>query len=371
MQNEDLRRTQIALEESRDRYVDLYDFAPLGYLTLTREGLIDAINLTGAALLNETREKLQQRRFAQFVASEDRDRWHRHFLYTLQHGEKQSCELALLRADGTLFHAGLDCLYVLTESSATVRIALADISPRKQAEAQLAQQMSELSRLNAELDEFTHVASHDLQEPVRKLISFSDCLRKDLGDDLPPRAGQDLDFIVSAAQRMQRLIEDLLVLSHTSKISLVREQVALDAAVEQALDALELNIAESGATIDRVPLPTVAGDLTLLSQLYQNLIGNALKFVHDRPPEIALTAEQFEGEWVFGVRDNGIGMNPQYIEQIFQPFKRLHGHGQFDGTGIGLSICRKVVERHGGRIWVESEENRYSWFKFTLGGTYS
>ncbi len=242
-----------------------------------------------------------------------------------------------------------------------------DISARRASEAALTHHMVELARVNAELDEFTHVASHDLQEPVRKLIAFSDWLRKDLGDGLPPRAEQDLGFIVDAAQRMQRLVGDLLALSRTGKVSMVREKVALDDAVNRALEVLEWKVAENNAIISRVPLPSVWGDLTLLSQLYQNLIGNALKFIAAPRPEISLTVEQLDGEWVFGVRDNGIGMDPKYADQIFQPFKRLHGRGQFDGSGIGLSICRKVVERHHGRIWVESEEGRGAHFKFTLG----
>ena len=242
-----------------------------------------------------------------------------------------------------------------------------DITARRAAEEALTHHMAELARVNAELDEFTYVASHDLQEPVRKLVAFSDLLRKDIGGDLPPRAEQDLVFIVDASLRMQRLVRDLLSLSRTGKVSMVREKVALDEAVAQALEALELRVAESGATISRVPLPSVSGDLTLLSQLYQNLIGNALKFVAGHRPEIALTAEQVDGTWVFGVRDNGIGISPQYQDHIFQPFKRLHGREQYEGSGVGLSICRKVVERHRGRIWVESEEDQGAHFRFTLG----
>jgi len=245
-----------------------------------------------------------------------------------------------------------------------------DMTERRDSESLLNRHMAELARVNAELDEFTYVASHDLQEPVRKLVAFSEWLRKDLDNNLPPRAEQDLSFITDAAQRMQRLVGDLLTLSRAGKVSMVREQVALDDAVDRALDALALRIAESGATIVRTPLPKVWGDLTLLTQLYQNLISNALKFVDGRHPEIALTAEQVDGVWVFGVRDNGIGIPTQYVGQIFQPFKRLHGRGQYQGSGVGLSICRKVAERHHGRIWVESEENRGAWFRFTLGKQY-
>ncbi len=248
-----------------------------------------------------------------------------------------------------------------------VALSFQDITQRKLAEEDLNHHMAELARMNAELDEFTHVASHDLQEPVRKLIAFSDLLRKDLGEVLPPRAEKDVEFIVDAATRMQRLIRDLLSLSRAGKFSMVREVVKLDEIVATALESLEMRIRESGATIHCAPLPEVTGDATLLAQLYQNLIGNALKFVNNHPPEIHITVEQINGETVFGVRDNGIGINPQYAAQIFQPFKRLHGRAQYEGSGIGLAICRKVVERHRGALWVESEEGQGAYFRFTLG----
>ncbi len=280
----------------------------------------------------------------------------------------QADDWSFHRGDGSRFPVSLVIapLHENDKVSGAV-LSFQDITDRHEAEAMQTQHMVELARVNAELDEFTYVASHDLQEPVRKLVAFSEWLRKDLGEELPPRAEQDLGFIVDAAQRMQRLVADLLALSRTGKVSMVREKFALDDAVNRALEALELMITESHARISRAPLPVVLGDLTLLTQLYQNLIGNALKFTDGALPEIALTAEQVGDEWIFGVRDNGIGIPAQYADQVFLPFKRLHGRGQFEGSGVGLSICRKVVERHHGKIWVESEEGQGTWFKFTLG----
>lgn len=247
-------------------------------------------------------------------------------------------------------------------------LSFQDITQRKQAEAALTHHIDELARTNAELDEFTYVASHDLQEPARKLIAFSDWLRKDLGGELPQRAVQDLEFITDAASRMQCLVQDLLALSRAGKASMAREQVRLDSVVDHALDALSLRLRETGAVIARDPLPTVWGDPTMLAQLYQNLIANALKFTAEGPPEIHITAEQQSGgEWIFGVRDQGIGIKPEYAGLIFQPFKRLHGRGKYEGSGIGLAICRKVVERHRGHIWVESEPGKGAHFKFVLG----
>jgi signal transduction histidine kinase len=225
---------------------------------------------------------------------------------------------------------------------------------------------TDLRRHNIELDEFNYVASHDLQEPLRKLIAFSDHLRLDLGTSLPARAAQDLTFIVDAAMRMQALIQDLLALSRAGRMAMKYDWVGLDTCVNRALEMLEVRLQETQAMITQDPLPVVWGDTTLLTQLYQNLIDNALKFVTNDRPVIRITAEQRAQQWIFGVQDHGIGLKPEYAEQIFTPFKRLHSRAEYQGTGIGLAICRKAIERHGGTIWVESQPGKGAHFKFTL-----
>jgi signal transduction histidine kinase len=248
-----------------------------------------------------------------------------------------------------------------------------DITERKRAEEALAERSVQLERtnrelvaLNAELDDFTNVASHDLQEPLRTLTAFSDMLRKDLDQSLPERAAQDVGFITDAAKRMQTLIQDLLALSRAGRVAKKREKVSLGECADLALEALAIRIKETGAQVTRDNLPEVWGDSTLLTQLYQNLIGNALKFCGDQPPVIRLTVEERDGSPVFGVKDNGIGIESKYAQQIFQPFRRLHGHAQYEGSGIGLAICRKIVERHGGKIWVDSEPGKGAHFRFTI-----
>jgi light-regulated signal transduction histidine kinase (bacteriophytochrome) len=220
--------------------------------------------------------------------------------------------------------------------------------------------------LNAELDDFTNVASHDLQEPLRTLTAFSDLLRKDLDQSLPERAAQDLGFITDAAKRMQTLIHDLLALSRAGRVAKKREKVRLGECADRALEALAIRMKETAAQVTRDELPEVWGDSTLLTQLYQNLIGNALKFCGDQPPVIRLTAEDRDGSPVFGVKDSGIGIESKYAQQIFQPFRRLHGRAEYEGSGIGLAICRKIVERHGGKIWVDSEPGKGAHFRFTI-----
>jgi two-component system sensor histidine kinase/response regulator len=227
---------------------------------------------------------------------------------------------------------------------------------------------ADLQRKNQELDEFNYVASHDLQEPVRKLISFSKLLSQDVGEtNLNERARRDLQFIVGAAVRMRDLIQDLLALSRAGRAAMKVELTSLDDCVNTALDTLDVRVRESQATIDREELPEVVADKTLLTQLYQNLLGNALKFtLAGRPPRIRLSAARHGDVWELAVEDNGIGIKSEYTDRIFKAFQQLHGRGEYEGTGIGLAICRKAVERHGGEIWVESQPGEGSRFKFTL-----
>jgi len=227
-------------------------------------------------------------------------------------------------------------------------------------------QAAELAKVNTELEQFSYAASHDLKEPVRNLVSYSTLLREDLGDDLTDEVAMDLEYISSAAKRMGNLVDDLLSLSRVGRSSMKQEPVLIEDCVAESLEALRSRILESGAHVEWDQLPEVTGDAFLLTQLYQNLLGNAMKFTEDGSPLIRLTAEQSPDGWTLGMHDNGIGISPEYADQIFASFKRLHGISEFEGTGIGLALCRKTVERHGGKIWVESEPGKGAHFKFTL-----
>ena len=239
---------------------------------------------------------------------------------------------------------------------------------RCQAESRLHEYARSLERKNVELEEFTHLASHDMQEPIRKVVSFGNLLRQDLSHDLPPEAERDLTFITEAASRMRCLVKDLLALSRAGRGAMKQEPVPLAACVDWVLDKMRDRIQATSAIIVQDELPSVMGDFTLLVELYRNLIDNALKFASpDRSPHIRLTAEEVDGVWQMGVEDNGIGIKPEYLDGVFAPFKRLHGRDDYEGTGIGLSVCRKTVERHGGLIWVESEWGNGSCVKFTIG----
>jgi len=229
------------------------------------------------------------------------------------------------------------------------------------------QHADELSEANQELEQFAYAASHDLQEPVRTLVSFSSFLREDLGNDLPPEAATDLEHITGAAHRMQRLIKDLLALSRAGRSTLEMKEVALGDCLTDSLDALRERLKETDALVEQGQLPVVSGDRRLLTQLFQNLLGNAITFQNGaQTPAIAITARQQDSMWIVEVKDNGIGVQQEYAEQIFAPFKRLHGMGEYEGSGVGLAICKRAVERHGGRIWVDSTSGDGSRFQFTL-----
>lgn len=246
------------------------------------------------------------------------------------------------------------------------RQVISELELRRQC-ASLQSLTDQLQRAYRELEDFSFIAAHDLQEPLRKLRTFSALLREDLGSELPEQAGRDLFYIEDAATRMRRLIDDLLQLSRAGTAKLELQAVAVGECVQHALDALSERVASSQAKVACDDLPELRIDRTLITQLFQNLIGNALKFVRGRAPDIRVTCAREGGQVVLGVRDNGIGIDPEHCERVFAPFKRLHSRGEFEGTGIGLSIVRKAVERHGGRIWIESSPGQGSHFRFTLG----
>ncbi len=250
-----------------------------------------------------------------------------------------------------------------------------DITERREAEAELrrahdefGRKAQELERSNAELGQFAYVASHDLQEPLRMVSSYTQLLLRRYGDRLDGDAKEFMAFVVDGATRMKQLIEDLLAYSRVGSRSREFHPVAVEGALRRALMNLKNSIDESGASVSYDALPTLEADELLLTQLFQNLIGNALKFRSASVPRIDVFSKEKEHEWEFAVRDNGIGIEAQYFERIFMVFQRLHNKGEYPGTGIGLAICKKVVERHGGRIWVESRPAEGSSFHFTLPG---
>ncbi len=256
---------------------------------------------------------------------------------------------------------------IVTELEASQRQQ--DVLSRQAAD--LDAQAVELRRSNAELEQFAYVASHDLQEPLRKVASFCQLLEKRYGDKLDDRGRQYIDFAVDGAKRMQVLINDLLTFSRVGRLNDASVECALDEVLSKALTNLDTVVTETGAEVERPErLPRVVGDPTLLVMLWQNLLGNAVKFRDpDRAPRIRITCDEDPdraGSWRFCVTDNGIGIAPEFAEKVFVIFQRLHSRDTYGGTGIGLALCKKIVEHHGGRIWIDTAHTGGTRFCFTL-----
>jgi signal transduction histidine kinase len=242
-----------------------------------------------------------------------------------------------------------------------------ELEETRQSRELLAQQTRELKRSNGELEQFAYVASHDLQEPLRKIASFTQMLEQRYGDRLDERAKQYIAFAVDGAKRMQVLINELLTFSRIGRTSAELVPFDLNETVSLALRNLEARLEDSGGTVETADLPVIRGDRTQVVMLWQNLIGNALKFRHpDRPPVVKIEAERAGSDWRITVADNGIGIEPRYADKIFLIFQRLHNRDQYDGTGIGLALCRKVMAYHGGRIALDTGYTGGTRFILTL-----
>jgi light-regulated signal transduction histidine kinase (bacteriophytochrome) len=278
---------------------------------------------------------------------------------------------------------------VLYQGRSLFQSVARDITKRKRAEAELRQRTAELARSNAELEHFAYVASHDLHEPLRMVSSFMQLLARRYQGQLDATAHEYIAFAIDGANRMKTLINDLLVYSRVGTKGKPLKPTDCAMVLEQVLASLQLAIQENEATVTYGSLPTVLADETQLGQLFQNLLGNALKFRSAAPPRIHISARLTSDfllpginsvierppasrldlpskAWLFSVQDNGIGLEPQFAERIFIIFQRLTTKSEYPGTGIGLAICKKIVERHGGRIWVESEPGQGATFYFIL-----
>jgi light-regulated signal transduction histidine kinase (bacteriophytochrome) len=255
-----------------------------------------------------------------------------------------------------------------------VTAAIRDISVRKKTEEALKHQealkrrAAELTRSNDDLQQFAYIAAHDLQEPLRMVASYTQLLAKRYKGRLDSDADEFIAYAVDGAHRMQLLIGDLLAYCRVGTTGKIPHQICSGTALEKALLNLKGTIQESGGVVTHDPLPMVMADGAQLIQLFQNVIGNAIKYRSAESPRVHVSAEKNDAnhEWKFSIRDNGLGIDPQFFEKIFVMFQRLHGREEFSGTGIGLALCKKIAERHGGRMWVESGAGRGSTFYLAL-----
>lgn len=531
MQNEELRKTWVELEQSRRKFIDLYDYAPVGYFSMDEKGLILNVNLTGASLLNTERNNLIDKAFILFLSNDSRREFHKHVNKALKTGHKQTCQVEIIKKgiEGEKFHGELETVPVYKEigNFRELRTILTDITQRKEAELSIAklaalvkssddaivgmelngkitswnlgaekmygygvnevldksigtlspqnivdsivlplnavnngeivknyqtkgltkygreidvsltvspvydnedgiigasciardiseikktekelqryrenleeqvnerteelentnlklknmvlehakteeklsELVDELKRSNNELEQFAYIASHDLQEPLRMVSSFTQLLERKYKDKLDEDAQEYIRFAVDGAKRMQTLINDLLTYSRVTTHGKEFVKIDLNDIMKRALFNLEIAIKENDAIIEVDELPEIYADGFQMVQLFQNLIGNAIKYRSKEPPHVCITAQKDDGDWVFKVSDNGIGIAHKYYERIFTIFQRLHEIHVYTGTGVGLAICKKIVERHGGFIWVDSDYGKGSTFYFSI-----
>jgi PAS domain S-box-containing protein len=355
------------LRESEEKYRNIVETANEGIYLMNDEDRVTYVNEKIVELSGYTIEEIVGRPVWDFISEESKPIAKKNLEKRLQ-GINESYELKLMRKDGSSRWAFLSAKPFFNKTGELTGYLgmFTDITKRKEAEEILRLKLEELTRSNAELEQFAYVSSHDLQEPLRMITSYLQLLQRRYEGNLDEKADRYIHFAVDGAFRMQNPINDLLEFSRVTTKTRELESVDCEPVLSQILSGLELFIKQNKVTVSHKPLPKVMADSTQLAQVFQNLIINGIKFHSEEAPIINICVEKKESEWLFSVKDNGIGIDPQYSERIFEVFKRLHKKEEYPGTGIGLAVCKKIVERHGGHIWIESELGKGSTFYFTL-----
>jgi PAS domain S-box-containing protein len=363
------KEAEAALQRSEHAFRTLYESMRDAFVSTDMSGVIRQYNSSFKELIGYTDEEIAQLTYKDITP----EQWHTLEAYILQEqilprGYSDLYEKEYQSKSGAIIPIELRTMLTHDENGqpSGMWAMIRDITARKQAEAALHKTMEELTRSNADLEQFASVASHDLQEPLRAVTSMVQLLQQRYHGQIDARADEYIALAVEAATRMQTLINDLLTFSRVQRRGKPFAPTRADVALTTALANLQVAITESAATITHDTLPTVLADPTQLTQLFQNLISNAIKFHSEIPPLIHISADRRDGTWCFSVHDNGIGISPDYFERIFVIFQRLHPRRDYPGTGIGLALCKKIIERHNGQIWVESHLGHGTTFFFTI-----
>ncbi len=357
MQNEELRRAQEELIESRDKYSDLYDFAPVGYVTLSEKDLICEANSTLADLLGRERQSLLKGRFSAFVVEEDQDEYYRYRRTLLETRERQTCDVQIDSGVANRLWIRLDGAAVEPTDSNEVqlRLAVADVTHRKRIEKEREDLVGILESQNAELERFTYTVSHDLKSPLITIQGYLGMLRQDLSTGDSELIEHDLGHISDAADKMYQLLGNLLELSRVGRLVSPPEVVSLEDLAREAVAIVAGQAKEKEVQVVISPgLPVVNVDRLRLREVLQNLIDNAVKYMGDQPqPRVEIGSRREGSQTICYVCDNGIGIEPQYHTRVFGLFDQLDQ--SVEGSGIGLALVQRIIEVHGGRVWIESK----------------
>ncbi|MBX9789076.1 MAG: PAS domain S-box protein [Pirellulales bacterium] len=355
------------LRESEERYRELVENANDIIYTHDLRGRFLSANAAALQVTGFPLDEMLAMNVDDLVVPEHRALAREMTRRKLAHEHFEPYELNIRTKQGQFRTVEVNSRLILRQGRAVgVQGIARDVTQQHAAKEALSRKAADLARSNAELEQFAYIASHDLQEPLRMVASYCQLLKRRYHDRLDQDANEFIEFAVDGARRMQTLINDLLAYSRVGRAELTLAPVDMNSVVDDALQNLQAAVAERGAIVTRDALPRIVADGPQLVQLFQNLLGNAIKFCAVGPPRVHVGAVQRNGEWQFSVRDEGIGIAPEHLERVFMIFKRLHGWGEFPGTGVGLAIAKKIVERHGGRIWVESKLGQGSTFTFTL-----
>ena len=355
---DEIHKARDLASAERLRFEQIYQSTPAMMHTISADGDITQVSDYWLSYFGYEREEVIGRKSVDFLDDESRERAVEHMLPELfRTGHQSNIPYRFKRKDGRTVDVLLSSFLERDHKGEPMRsfAVMTDVTPLRTAYEQL-------ERSNKELDRFATVASHDLQEPLRKISAFASLIRRRYTDRLDEEGVRSLDFLVDAAQRMQTLIDDLLSYSRMASQPLRLERIDLNAIVGEVRELLDGTIEENSAELDIEQLPVVRGDPTLIKQALYNLVGNAIKYRREETPRITVRAARFEDRVRISVKDNGIGLDPKFADKIFAPFQRLHTRTEYKGTGIGLAIVRQAIQRHGGEVWVESEPDKGSTF---------
>jgi PAS domain S-box-containing protein len=366
------QQAEVALRDREAKFRAVIETAADGIIIIDPQGTIQVFNPASERIFGYRPDEVIGRKIEMLMPRSHADR-HDQYLERARRADERltimvAREIEGLRKDGTTVPLELSVGEARHDETRVFVGIVRDISERKRADRERQHALDELARSNQDLEQFADVVSHDLQEPLRMVSSYCELLRRGYRGRLDDQADQFIDFAVDGAQRMQLLIQDLLAYSRVGSRGGAFGKTDANLSFELALVNLQEAIAESQARISADPLPTVFADEVQLVQVFQNLLSNAIKYRRSEQPEIQVKAEARGAMWAFAVIDDGIGVKPQFANSIFEIFKRLHSRKEYPGTGIGLAICKRIVERHGGEIWLDCEYRDGARICFTLPG---